>query len=563
MSCSVSRWTQWFPLLLLGCGEAPTDPSSTTLEARGYLPCGSNPLGTFCDATSRWGIRHTTRTDHPEGLTGALTAADFDGDGRPDLLSVYDGLAAPSLFLNAPTGFRDQGEAWGLSGFVDVNAAAAADLDGDGDPDLMLHSRQVSGVILLRNSGRGFEQVTTLGGRDDVTAIVPADIDRDGRLDLTFGATATVGDCPRLFISGCPGGVRAWRQTAPWTFSMLPVEAQSRRALAIRWHDLDRDGRDELLVVADFGMLNGGNQVLRVEGEGETLRLREAPLPQGFGVEIFGMGVAPIDVDRDGRDELLITNFGSNVLLRERDGRWFDVARSLGADAYGMRVDRVGPWSEFDPEHVWMGPLDEFQARYLDPGSELAPTTKWTPLVFDYDHDGIDDVFVGAGSTGIGDLFPEPRHQSATMLRGDGSRLHDVTDALRVGESRGAMYPVAADFDGDGDLDLAVPRQAFLGKEGGLVLLRNDASRGRALWIEARGLGAARDGIGAVVTVSVGGRRSTRRLDGNQSIAGSGPHGVFVGLGPHAHADSVEVRFVSGAVRRVERVPAGRVVVSE
>ena len=76
-------------------------------------------------------------------------------------------------------------------------------------------------------------------------------------------------------------------------------------------------------------------------------------------------------------------------------------------------------------------------------------------------------------------------------------------------------------------------------------------------------LGAARDGIGARVRVVVGGRTLTRRLDGNLSIAGSGPHGVFVGLGATPRAERVEVRFPSGAVRTVENVPPGRVVVSE
>ncbi|MEZ4394619.1 MAG: CRTAC1 family protein [Polyangiales bacterium] len=563
MSPTLPRWSVALTLSLFGCGESAPPTSDTQVAPRGFVRCGANPAGTFCDASALWGARATVTSTSAEGLTGALTSADFDSDGRPDLLAVYDGDAAPALWLNTPGGFTDHAASWGLSALRSVNSAASADLDGDGRPDLMLHSRDESGVILFRNTGTTFERVTALGGMDDVTTIAPADIDRDGRLDLTFGATAMPGDCPRVFISGCPAGVRAWRQTAPWTFAPIPVAAEARRALSIRWHDLDLDGRDELLVIADFGMLNGGNQVLRVEGQGDALTLREAPVPQGFGAEIFGMGVAPIDVDRDGRDELMISNFGRNLLLQRRGDAWVDVAEALGGGAYGIVTNEANPWSEFDPEHPWMGPLDGFQAQYLDPASPLAPTTKWTPLVFDYDHDGIDDVYLGAGSTGLRDLFPEPVLQSGAMLRGDGARLRDVTDAVRLGERHGAMFPVAADFDGDGDLDLALPRQAFPNHPGGVVFLRNDASAGRALWVEARGLAGARDGIGAQVTVTVGRQRHVRRLDGNYSIAGSGPHGVFVGLGTHASADSVEVRFVSGAVRRLTGVPAGRVVVRE
>ncbi|MFO0629009.1 MAG: FG-GAP-like repeat-containing protein [Polyangiales bacterium] len=499
-----------------------------------------------------------------EKITGATTVADFDGDRRPDVLVIWDGEAAPSLWLNQGGRFTDVGAAWGLGDLREVNSAAAADLDGDGDPDLMLHSRRLPGIQIYRNLGLRFEYAGSVGGRDDFTAIVPVDLDGDGDLDLSAGATARPGNCPRLFINGCPAGAQAWRQTSPWTFTAVPVLAAPRRALAVRWYDLDRDDRDELLVIADFGMLNGGNQVLRLEGHGENVLLREVPPPRGFDVEIFGMGIAPIDIDRDGQDELLITNFGRNVLLQARDGVWDDIAVRAGADAYGQLVPDVTPhWNPLDPEHVWMGPMDRFEARYLDRESGLMPTTKWTPLVFDFDHDGRDDVFVSASATGLGDLFPEPLRQSGALLRGVGTTLRDDTDRLGVGEAHGAAHPSAADFDGDGDLDLALPRSAYADAPGGLTLLRNDATTGNALWIEARGLGGASDGIGAQVRVVVGGRTITRRLDGNYSIAGSGPHGVHVGLGAARTAERVEVVFVSGARRTLTNVPAGRVVVTE
>jgi hypothetical protein len=553
-------------LVFAGCAdETPRERDPAPVAPRGYVRCGPHASGTFCDDTDRLGVREALRPRDPDGSMGSVTSADFDGDGRADLLVAYDDEdVAPRLWLNTAAGFVERAEAWGLASRRSVKATASADLDGDGDPDLLLRERETEGVQLLRNTGERFELVSTLGDRAEFTVLVPVDLDRDGMLDLTFGAEATPGDCPRMFINGCPAGVQAWRQVEPWRFERVAVEASPRRVLAMRWYDVDRDDRDELIVVADFGMLNGGNQVLRVEGAGASLTLREAPLPAGFNVEVFGMGIAPIDVDRDGRDELLITNFGRNVLLRSHNDRWDDVAQALGADAYGI-VSEGTPhrWSGFDPDHHWMGPMSDFQRRYLDQGNALTPTTKWTPLVFDFDLDGVDDAFIGASAIGLSELFPEAAWQSGVMLRGDGARLQDVTDAVRLGEGHGVAHPVAVDLDGDGDLDLAMPRTVYRDRGGGLAILRNDTAAGRSLWIEARGLGAARDGIGARVRVVVGGRTITRRLDGNLSIAGSGPHGVFVGLGATPRVERVEVRFPSGAVRTVENVPPGRVVVSE
>ncbi|MFM7296939.1 MAG: CRTAC1 family protein [Planctomycetota bacterium] len=523
------------------------------------------PRGGFCEVGAQWGIRGEVRTNSEEGVAGAVTSADFDGDGRLDLLASFDTDVSPVLWLNTPTGFLDRTGPSGLGSFRRVLSTASADFDGDGRPDLMLSARESMAIRLLRNTTGGFEPAGSLEAPGEFTALVPVDLDGDGMLDVTAASKATPGACTKPFISGCPGGVVAWRQVAPWRFEPVTVEAAPRRVLAIRWHDVDRDGRDELMVIADFGMLNGANQILRVErGADGALRLRESPPPLGFAVRIFGMGVAPIDVDRDGRDELLVTNFGRNVLLRERGGRWEDDAVALGADAYGIaRVDDRPRGNDFDPEHSWMGPMEIFQRRDLDRASELLPTTQWTPLVFDYDHDGVDDVYIGASAVGLGDLFPEAPRQSGVLLRGEAGRLRNVTDAVRLGERHGAAHPVAADLDGDGDLDLALPRSAFRGHPGGLEVLRNDASAGAALWIEARGRGGARDGIGARVRVTAGGYTTTRRMDGNHSIAASGPHGVHVGLGSRTHADVVEIRFVSGVTRRLENVPAGRLVVEE
>lgn len=549
-------------------GCADDGMSSHTVASfvpRGFVACGTETRGIFCDASAQWGIGGEVVTSSKEGASGRVTSADFNGDGRYDLLVSYDTDRAPSLWLRTAEGFVERGEAWGLASFHRVIATAAADFDGDGDPDLLLSAREAPSIQLLRNTGATFEAAVQLAARGEFTALVPVDFDGDGWLDVTASAEAVPGECGKPFISGCPGGVRAWRRVDPWRFEPVPVEASPRRALAIRWHDLDDDGHDELMVVADFGMLNGGNQVLRVERRPDrSLLLKEVAPPPGFDVRIFGMGVAPIDVDRDGHPELLVTNFGRNVLLRRRHDRWEDVALAYGVDVYGITpVGEPIRWNAFDPAHRWMGPLDAFERRYLDRSSPLLPMTWWTPIVFDYDHDGFDDVYLGAASVGLGVLFPEARLQSGAMLRGTGRRLHNVTNTVRLGERHGAAFPAAVDLDGDGDLDLALPRSAFPERPGSLALLRNDASGGNALWIEARGRGGARDGIGARVRVFVGGYTTTRRLDGNLSIAGSGPHGVHVGLGRHTHADLVEVRFVSGVTRRLLRVPAGRVTVEE
>ncbi len=559
--------------LAAGCtepdGEVPrqTPPPTYARRLEGYRPCrgpGRDVEKSFCEATTLWGADLTFDGDGGEEvIVGVLSAADFDGDGRVDLAVGFDSRRPMELLLNRGGRFEAAGERWGLGDMRSVPATATADLDGDGDPDLLVFLRDFLSVQLLRNEGDRFVPAGRLDGGGDVSAISLSDLDADGRLDVVVASASRRGNCGLPFISGCPHGVLAWRQSASWEFAPVPVHAAPRRSLALCWKDLDGDGADELIVANDFGMLNGGNQVLRVERGGGAVALRESPLP-GLQAEIFAMGAAPIDVDADGVDEVIVTNYGRNLLLRRAGDRWVDEAVALGAGAYGVELPSEEPeFMSLDPSHAWMGPMASFRGRYLDTDSRHMPSTKWTPLVFDYDQDGRDDVYIGTGMAGLSVLFPEPLLQAGVMLRGDGSRLVDVTDAMRLAEVHGAHFPVAADLDNDGDLDLAMVHGAVGGRRGTLAILRNDASEGSSLTVRARGRGGARDGVGARVRARVGSRVVERRLDGNLSIAGTGPHALHLGLGGAAAVDELEVRFVSGAVRRLARVPAGAVVVEE
>lgn len=178
----------------------------------------------------------------------------------------------------------------------------------------------------------------------------------------------------------------------------------------------------------------------------------------------YGMGVAVGDYDNDGRLDLYLTNLGPNQLLRnEGNGRFTDATAKSGTG---------------DP--LW-----------------------GVPAVFlDYDRDGWLDLFVGnyvdfriathkpcSSPAGVHDYCspsafnPEP--DRLFRNRGDGT-FEDVT--RRVGlhtEFGAALGATAADFDGDGWIDLYVandgmPNQLWLNRagEGGSRRFENGALLG-------------------------------------------------------------------------------------
>lgn len=121
----------------------------------------------------------------------------------------------------------------------------------------------------------------------------------------------------------------------------------------------------------------------------------------------------------------------------------------------------------------------------------------------------------------------------------------------RVEDGRGV---VSADFDGDGDLDLAL-RNVF---EPSLLLFRNHAGTGNALEVRLRGK-KNRFGIGARVTVD---GRMQELVCGEGYLSGNAPV-LHFGLGTSPIASKVVIRWPGGDVQELRDVSRGILTVTE
>ena len=89
----------------------------------------------------------------PLPLVGGARAAawaDYDRDGRPDLLLATPG--GPKLFRNGAQGWEDVSPALPEQDYNHLTAAAWLDYDGDGHPDVLL-ADGFRGLRLYRNRG--------------------------------------------------------------------------------------------------------------------------------------------------------------------------------------------------------------------------------------------------------------------------------------------------------------------------------------------------------------------------------------------------------------------------
>jgi hypothetical protein len=196
-------------------------------------------------------------------------------------------------------------------------------------------------------------------------------------------------------------------------------------------------------------------------------------------------------------------------------------------------------------------------------GRESLLTLAFSVFFFDYDLDGLFDIFAANGHVAddINAVQPGVTHaQPPHLFRNlDGRRFEEVTDELGTAleepiVARGGAY---ADFDNDGDLDVVVSTN-----DGPVVLYRNDgANQNRFIRVKTIGTRSNRDGIGARVTVTLpGGRALWRFVHTGSSYASQSDTALTFGLGSHHKVESIEVVWPSGQVDEIQELPANHVV---
>jgi hypothetical protein len=212
------------------------------------------------------------------------------------------------------------------------------------------------------------------------------------------------------------------------------------------WLDHDGDGRMDAYLVN--GNLLGGdgearNRLFRNLGDGKFEDVTDAA---GVGDRGFGCGVAVGDYDNDGRSDLYVTNFGTNVLYHnEGDGKFQDVTTASGVAGEGWSTSAA--FSDFDSD----GFLDLYVCQYV----VYDPEKTCSYLESGVDKDHVPTSLTAYCSPREFDGAPDRLYRN----RGDGT-FEDISDRAGVavaGTDEGkSLGVVVFDHDLDGDQDIYV-----------------------------------------------------------------------------------------------------------
>ena len=542
---------------------------------------------------------------------GGVGIGDFNNDGLPDV--VFTGSQVSSrLYLNKGSlRFEDVSQ---QSGFVTsswVTGVNVVDVNADGQDDIYLN---VGGVncednchnLLFINKGPdengipSFVEMAREYGLDDgryAQQSVFFDYDGDGDLDVYIVHNKNKTN----FNRNTPRPKERWPEyltdymlrndsvegMAHPVFTNVSEELKLERrgfGLGVGLADFNNDQRVDLYVSNDF-ITDDFLYLNKVSPDSLKPFFEEASQQYLGHITTNAMGMDIADINDDGLSDIMVLD-----MLPAEYNRHKRVMMKMNYSGY-MMVTGSGYTPQYMRNTLQLGngELNGEPVRSSEVGLLYGISStdwSWAPLMLDFDNDGDKDLYISNGY--IKDVIDLDYIQFSMQSNAFSPKLNNVEKLLedlpaikvpnvffehrgpndfenvsktwieeKISLSNGVAY---ADFDQDGDLDLAVNnlnQEAFLLENRASQKLKNHYLR-----IDLKGKAVNPKAIGAKVTVWSGGSEQFQFQSVIRGYLSSVEPILHFGL-PATQVDSVRVIWPDGKVSMSRGIAADQVITLE
>jgi hypothetical protein len=484
----------------------------------------------FVESSAESNIEHVFV--NPELMGGGISIFDLNNDGLEDLYFT-GGAYEDKLYKNLGNGtFEEIGSKTAIydTRVVKTMAVTTGDIDNDGYKDIFVTSERDDPSLLFYNNGdETFTNISLEAGITETGWGMGAlfiDINNDGYLDIyvinyiqefnsildeeTKEVIGFAHDCRENYV---------YQNNGDLTFTEVgdSINFNSKGCgLAITTTDLNNDHVPDAYIANDFGQWIIPNQVFVYD----TLNSQFSEMSEEYELnhQMFGMGIATGDYDRDGQMDYYVSNIGSNVLAHNNGNSTF----TDRAEMAGVLCDTVNSLN----------------------------STSWGTAFVDVDNNGWEELYVANGYIPAAKFIEtsqvDPDKLFVNQKDGTFSDISADAGINYPGISRGMAY---GDLNRDGLLDIVINvahRILYNSENAKIYMNQTEATENNWIGVNLTGIHANRDGIGSRLQLYLAGEIQVREYSSGGSHASQHSSIIHFGMGDRNVIDSLIVTWPGG-----------------
>ena len=244
----------------------------------------------------------TRQTIYSTGLNSgpqSVLMVDVNNDSTLDIIVANEGSSSVGVFLNIGNGSFASQSIYSTAYGSHSHSVATADINSDNKPDIIVANYGTNNIGVLLNMGNGiFSRQTTYstGSNSQPSSVITVDVNGDNKLDIVVANS-----------NGNNIGVLLNMGNGILTSQTIYSTGDGSDPRSLTTADMNGDNKPDIIVGN-----NGTDRVCVLLNLGDGTFAIQTMYSTGYGS--FPQSVATADLDRDGKPDIIVANYGTNIV---------------------------------------------------------------------------------------------------------------------------------------------------------------------------------------------------------------------------------------------------------